>query len=253
MTIQCVVFALVTMKPETAGFFTVSPEGLAKGEYWRIIAWVFYPFVAPDDGTFRFINVIFLLIIMKISFLINDSLEHAWGETRTSFYVYGTWLCQSIILGSAAWIGIPTGGLGSEVFYLALFFAFATLFPDYEFALFFVLPVKVWILAILAAVMLLLGGIKFPPLLLVYALCFLPYLAWAIPRLRNFSKHRAEISARRVKFNSQAKGREAVSLHSCAICQRTEQSDPDLEFRVAKDDEEYCVEHLDAEGNPKQS
>ncbi len=242
--IQCLVFALVTLRPEIAEFFKVSPEGLAQGQYWRLLAWVFYPFVTPDDGVFRLINVVFLLIIMRISFLISDSLEHGWGETRTSFYVYGTWLCQTIVLGAAAWLGVPTGGLGTEIFYLSLFFAFATLFPDYEFALFFVLPVKVWVLACLSAVMMLFSGIKFPPLLLVYAFCFLPYLIWAIPRLRHFSKNRSAIAARRLKFNSHLRGGEATTLHRCVICHRSEQSHPDLEFRVAQDDEEYCLDHL---------
>jgi hypothetical protein len=251
--LHCVVFALVTMKPEAAAFFQVTPAGMAKGEYWRLITWIFYPFVAPDDGVFQFINVIFLLIMMRISFLISDSLEDAWGETRTSFYVYGTLLCQTSVLAAAAFIGIPTGGLGTEVFYLALFFAFATLFPDFEFALFFVLPVKVWVLAVLAAVLLLFSSLKFPPLLIVYALCFLPYLVWALPRLRHWTKNRSEISARRVKFQSKAKSREAFALHQCAICRRTEQSDPDLEFRVAADDEEYCLDHLDDEGKPRPS
>lgn len=251
--LQCVVFALVTMKPETAAFFQVTPGGMEKGEYWRLIAWIFYPFMAPSDGIFSLIRVVFLLIIMRISFLVSDSLEHAWGETRTSFYVYGTLICQTAVLGAAAFIGIHTGGLGSEVFYLALFFAFATLFPDYEFMIFFVLPVKIWVLAALAAALLVFGALGSPLMLIAYAVCFLPYLVWAIPRLRHWSKYRSEISARRVKFQSKVKGSEAVSLHRCAICQRTEQSDPDLEFRVAADDEEYCLDHLDDEGKPRPS
>ncbi len=249
--IQCAVFALVTIRPEAASFFTVSPEGLAQGEYWRLLSWVFYPFVAPDDGAFRFLNVILLLIIMKISFLISDSLEHAWGETRTSFYVYGSWLCQSAILAGIALMGIPTAGLDTQIFYLSLFFAFATLYPDYEFALFFVLPIKVWILAVLSAVMLLLGGLRFPPLLLIYAFCFLPYLLWAVPRLRRYSKNRSMISARRLKFQSHTQGQKSSHLHCCAICQRNEQSHPDLEFRVSSDDQEYCSDHLDELGKPR--
>jgi len=33
-------------------------------------------------------------------------------------------------------------------------------------------------------------------------------------------------------------------LHRCAICGATEVSDPNLEFRVARNGEEYCVPHL---------
>ena len=34
------------------------------------------------------------------------------------------------------------------------------------------------------------------------------------------------------------------TLHCCHICGRTEVSAPHLEFRVARDGNEYCVEHI---------
>jgi hypothetical protein len=37
---------------------------------------------------------------------------------------------------------------------------------------------------------------------------------------------------------------EAESLHKCAVCGATELTDPNLEFRVARDGEEYCMKHL---------
>jgi len=37
---------------------------------------------------------------------------------------------------------------------------------------------------------------------------------------------------------------QAPSLHQCAVCSKTEQQDPDLEFRVHTDDKEYCITHL---------
>lgn len=41
------------------------------------------------------------------------------------------------------------------------------------------------------------------------------------------------------------------ALHACAICHRTEVSHPDLEFRVAGDGRDYCVDHLRrAEASP---
>jgi len=251
--LQCVVFALIIIKPETASFFAVTPEGISKGQYWRLIAWIFYPFVAPSDGTFSLINVVFMFFIMKIAFLISDSLEHAWGEVRTSFYVYGTLICQTAVLFGAAKLGIYNPGLGSQLFYLSLFFAFATLFPDYEFALFLVLPVKVWIIAVLSAVLLFLSGLSSFILIPIYLLCFLPYLIWAIPRLRGHTKSRKQLAARRVDYQSKAQSLTGNSLHCCHLCQRTELSDPELEFRVAADDEEYCLDHLDDEGKPRPS
>jgi len=34
------------------------------------------------------------------------------------------------------------------------------------------------------------------------------------------------------------------ALHRCAVCGATELTDPNLDFRVARDGEEYCMAHL---------
>jgi hypothetical protein len=34
------------------------------------------------------------------------------------------------------------------------------------------------------------------------------------------------------------------ALHRCAVCGATELTDPNLDFRVARDGEEYCIAHL---------
>jgi len=39
-------------------------------------------------------------------------------------------------------------------------------------------------------------------------------------------------------------------LHKCAICGATELSDPNLDFRVARDGEEYCIAHLPRAESP---
>ena len=54
---------------------------------------------------------------------------------------------------------------------------------------------------------------------------------------------RAETSQRRRKFEA-AKRPAEDAIHHCKVCGRTELTAPDLEFRVAGDGEEYCLEHL---------
>jgi hypothetical protein len=56
-------------------------------------------------------------------------------------------------------------------------------------------------------------------------------------------RQRGEVAARRRKFES-AKLPDTEALHRCASCGKTEHDDPELEFRVATDGEEYCVDHL---------
>lgn len=239
--LQCVVFALLVIKPEAYDFFIITHEGLAKGQYWRLTSWIFYPIVTPTPGTFSLVNVLFMVITVRIAFLFSDSIEHAWGEVRTSFYLYGTFICQTAIFW---FFGSSFPGIGSMLLYYSLFFVFATLFPHFEFALMMVLPVKVWILALLALLILISHAIKLPLLFIVYGIAFLPYLIWVIPRLFGWSKDRRKLAARQVKFQSLSKGAGSQTLHECVVCKRTEKSDPDLEFRVAEDGEEYCLDHL---------
>ena len=56
-------------------------------------------------------------------------------------------------------------------------------------------------------------------------------------------KHRKEVAGRRKRFEVQTRSDEEP-LHKCATCGATEVSSPDLEFRVSRDGEEYCVPHL---------
>ena len=45
--LQCVVFALLIIKPEAYDFFIITDEGLSKGQYWRLISWIFFPTSIP--------------------------------------------------------------------------------------------------------------------------------------------------------------------------------------------------------------
>jgi hypothetical protein len=65
-----------------------------------------------------------------------------------------------------------------------------------------------------------------------------------IQNLRN----RKEIAGRRKRFEVQSRSDEEP-LHKCATCGATELSDPNREFRVASDGEEYCIAHLPGPAN----
>ena len=250
--LQSMVFFVILIKPETASYFMVTPEGIANGQYWRLISWIFYPFVDPNSYSPLF-SAFFMFIILRISFLFSDSLENAWGEFQASLYVYTTIICQTLVLYLSATGFLPPAALTNQMFYIALFFAFATLFPNVEFLLFFVLPVKVWIFAMISLATILFSCLSFPPLFLTYGLAFSPYLVWAIPRLYHWRKYRNQVNARRVKFQSKSNDSQGQTLHRCVICNETELSNPQLDFRVAENGDEYCLDHLGDDGKPTAS
>jgi hypothetical protein len=69
------------------------------------------------------------------------------------------------------------------------------------------------------------------------------YLLFFGPEIYRSARHRKDISERRKRFEVQSRPEEEA-LHHCATCGATELTDPGLDFRVARDGEEYCVAHL---------
>jgi hypothetical protein len=112
-----------------------------------------------------------------------------------------------------------------------------------EFLMFFILPVQIRLLAMIQGGMMLLSAFSSPLLLPFFLLGCSNYLIFSgIPALRGTAKV-IESANRRKRFQA-AKEPEHEAFHSCAACDRTDVTDPGLEFRVGKDGREYCVEHL---------
>lgn len=98
--------------------------------------------------TFQFItpSPIWFLFSMIILWLMGKTLENDWGSPR--FLVF--WLVSTI--GAVAATTVLGGTLSGDIFRSAsLLFTYATLYPDTELRLFFVLPVKVKWLAVFGA------------------------------------------------------------------------------------------------------
>jgi hypothetical protein len=66
------------------------------------------------------------------------------------------------------------------------------------------------------------------------------YLLFFLPGFLREARTRHTDAARLRKFRPA----EESTVHRCAKCGRTEASDPELDFRVSADGEEYCAEHL---------
>ncbi len=101
-----------------------------------------YQFI-PRSGMFWF------FISMLVLWIMAKPLEESWGSLR--FLVF--WLVSTCGATAAALLlGVPM--VGDMFFNGSLLFTFATLFPNMEFLLFFILPVKVKWLAIVGGALL---------------------------------------------------------------------------------------------------
>jgi len=224
------VAVLSRLSPGYLDWLILDQDRILEGQVWRLVTFIFIP-----RGSIWFI--IFYLIIMWI---INDGLEEAWGEFRLNLYLFGTWL--GLVL--AAWF-LPPGLRGTEslVLYSAIFLAFASIYPNFEFLLFFILPLKVKWLAIVNAVLLSTLFFAGVPGMLLLILGMGPFLIVFLPKFVHHVSHSSQTAARRTRFQS-AQAEPSDAFHTCSRCGVTDVDEPDLEFRIGDDDEEYCVNCL---------
>jgi len=132
------VFILSTTMKESQQALALIP-GLVGSRPWTLVT---YQFIHGSSMFWFFISMLVLWIMAK-------PLEENWGSPR--FLIF--WMVATFGASvTAALIGRPLfGDLG---FSSCLLFTFATLFPEVEFRLFFIIPVKVKYLAIVAAAIL---------------------------------------------------------------------------------------------------
>jgi membrane associated rhomboid family serine protease len=131
-----VVWAASMQHPETQVRLMLDWDDVRRGQYWRLITFVFVP---PHSSTFSlFLNLYFM-------WWVGSSLEQHWGAFKFDVYYFAgvvSLIVAAMITGAASNLWLNDA---------SLLLAFATLFPDVEILLFFVLPIRVKWLGILGA------------------------------------------------------------------------------------------------------
>ena len=143
-----VVFAFSYLLPETpiASYISFERDMIFKGQIWRIISFIFMPYS---------FSPIFMLISGYFYYSIGTALENAWGGFRFNvFYFVGV---IATIIG-----GFITGYATCHYLNLSLFLAYAALFPNQTFLLFFVIPIKAKYIAYIDAAFLFLEFLTTP-------------------------------------------------------------------------------------------
>ncbi|MDP0491840.1 MAG: hypothetical protein Q7Q71_12390 [Verrucomicrobiota bacterium JB023] len=245
--IQFVVTIALMLRPGIAQFLIFDWDEVLGGQVWRLASHFFLLFAPAAEAEPRFdpFGLLFAFIALMIGFLFNDGLENAWGVFRTSLFIYGCALGQTLANVVLAMADLPYQKIGGPYLDMAVFFAFATLFPKFSFRLMFLLPVPAWLMAAVTGAMLVVQCL-FAPFFALFAIAaFFPYLVWGIPRLYQFNQERASVQRRRMDFAAKAKSTQGASFHKCEVCGATEVSHPDRDFRITSDDKEICSHCLD--------
>lgn len=229
-------FVMYKLNPDFLSLIELDPRLVMSGEVWRLVTYLFVPTITSMLPFPDWLNAAFYIMFM---FWIGHGLEQAWGTFRLNLYCLITFLG---ITAAAFFFGTV---FSHYMFVQAAFFAFARFYPDEQINFYFILPVKVKWMAWISAAFLLwqftfLGNSFRMALLASMA----SYFLFFGKEIFLSARHRREVSARRQKFEAAVRVADDEALHRCTVCGRTEQQAPDLDFRVARDGHEYCIEHL---------
>ena len=233
--LSALVFVLYKIDRNYLTLIDLVPAAVLRGEVWRLVTYIFVPGMASllplPDWFNAAIYVVFLIWM-------GNGLETAWGSFRLTVFVLLGMIGATI---AAFFFGTSFSNL---ILVSSLFFAFARFYPDTVIYFAYLVPVKVKWLAWLSAAF----------LLFQFMVQGNSYRAALVAALSNYflffgrelfaeARQRNQVSSRRQRFEVQSRN-DAEPLHRCATCGATELSDPTLEFRVARDGEEYCMPHL---------
>lgn len=224
-------------------YFRLDARLILEGQIWRVFTFILEP---PTTG------LIFLFFALYFYWMLGTMLEHAWGAFRFNLFYFSGVL--GTVLG-AILAYLITGQaylLDTTYVNLAMFLAFAFEFPDMQFLLFFVVPIKVKWLGYLDGAMLLLtfiqgdAGVRIA--VGIAMLNFLVFFASKISR-RGYTPRQVHRKMRYKKAvrSGMSSGNKNGARHRCAVCGRTELDDDSLEFRFCSKcngNYEYCQDHL---------
>jgi len=237
----------------STSWLTFVPNSIFQGQIWRLVTFIFVP-MSFSPLSFILSTVFFYYMGVR--------LESAWGSARFTIY-YGLGVILNVLVGLLLALISPIyrASITADMHYLhlAMFFAYATLYPDLQVLAAFFIPIRIKWLALLDAAL-------FVYEILVYlsygqfAMALLPVIAifnyliffWddlmeAVNRGRSQARYRH--SSQTINFKkAQKELRERRGyLHKCAVCGVTDQDDPNMEFRYCSKCNGYycyCANHI---------
>jgi len=225
------VFLLNVISPGLAENLMLIPEAVMAGQVWRIFTFILIP---PATSAF------WILFTLYFYYIIGMGLEQAWGSFKFNIY-YLVGMIATIIVSLIG--GSPATGTFIN---LTLFLAFASIYPNHEVLLFFILPVKMKYLAIFDAVLLaqqfIMGGVGIKLMILASLANYFIF----------FGKDFIELFKTKKKVKKNKERFKVIEMkdyvrHRCTVCGITERDDPNMEFRYCSKcsgHKEYCMNHL---------
>ena len=127
-------FVINIVAPELyTEYLALDAQAILHGQIWRIFTFIIQP---PNSSYF------FILFALYLYYMIGKTLEYMWGAFRFNLYFFSGMLLHVIACLLIYLIFGMNFQMGSFYLNMSLFFVYVALFPDAEFLLFFIIPIK---------------------------------------------------------------------------------------------------------------
>lgn len=228
---------------------------ILQGQVWRLFS---YAFLLYDSSIF------FAILALICYYSMGKGMENVWGTLRFNLFYFAGILIMDV------YCMIFNCTASVTYLNLSLFLGYATLYPNAQFLILFIIPIPAWVLALVDLVLILMGLFSYPfPYNLFSVLSVANYflffgkdvlnlipMSWQANFRRLFRKKQKQTPAPKQKpipfpnagsYQASVAQTKAPYHHRCTVCGRTDISDPELEFRYCsrcKGYYCYCEEHI---------
>jgi len=259
---------------------------IMKGEVWRLFTYIFtLGYVNVASSSTAVFDVFSTMLLLYCFVSLGRAVEGAMGTLRFNFYYLSGILMMDVfglMFGGFTWIQFQGqfhfikencsflfAGNMAFFLYLSLVICYSTLYPESQFLLFFIIPIKAWLLALFYFIYLIYQIIAVAIGLGCYPQCLFPLvglanyflffgkdagnlipMSWKVKAERGFRRKKpTPKKAGTVPFpGAQAKKEtHAVYTHRCTVCGKTDVTNPELEFRYCSRCNGYfcyCEDHI---------
>lgn len=233
---QGMLYGVSVSDPNFVLQLSLIPDNVVAGEYWRLVTFLFIPPVT---------NPVFLFFALYFFHLTGSALEHYWGALRFNVFLligYVATVAAAFLIPELRSFPHSNAFIGSSVF-----LAFAKLYPNYMITLFFFLPIRVYWVAMLTWIMLLLHAIEAPNWgQRLYVLAGVAnYLIFFRREVLRGAVSNERLMRRQITRITRT--HEHPVAHRCVVCGLTDGDDPNMDFRYCSRCHGtpcYCSRHL---------
>jgi membrane associated rhomboid family serine protease len=232
---MAVVYVLSMARPDFRWMLALDMSMVRRGEVWRLVTYLFLPTNS---------SLMWAVFALYWVWMIGSTLESEWGAFRFNvYYLLG-------MVGTTLAAVFAHGAVGNFYLNLTMIFAFATLMPDYEILLFFVLPVRMkwlaWLSLAYLAVDFVSSGWSVRAAIIASMLNYLVFFGGFLLGLLRSTRTAAAQASRRA---SSAPPAAVAAGRACAICGKNEGDGADIRVcpcekcRATGGPRTLCLEH----------